>query len=339
MLAAALILDALIGEPDALWSRVPHPVVLFGRLIAWLDARLNSGADRRRKGVIALCLLLAVVLPVPVLVAALPFGWVVEILGAAALLAQRSLVGHVGAVADALDCSLGEGRAAVSQIVGRDPDTLDRAGVARAAIESIAENFSDGVVAPAFWLLLGGLPGIVLYKAVNTADSMIGHRSERYAEFGWAAARLDDVLNWIPARLAGLLICLAGLIPPGSAASPPGRTGIAGRQHPSAAPGRSQLSSSGIGRAAGAFRVMWRDARLHRSPNAGWPEAATAAVLGLALAGPRIYGGVITDDPYLNRQGHRDATPDDIRRAITLIWRAWAATLAVAVALGLLALA
>ena len=297
MLAAALILDALVGEPQALWSRVPHPVVLLGRLVAWLDRRLNNGPDRRRMGVLAVLALLLVTLPVPVAIAALPFGWVLEILGAAILLAQRSLVEHVGAVAAALERSLDEARDAVSRIVGRDPQSLDRAGVARAAIESAAENFSDGVVAPAFWFLLGGLPGIVLYKAVNTADSMIGYRSPRHLEFGRAAARLDDALNWVPARLAGLLICAAGLSP-------------------------------------GALRTMWRDARLHRSPNAGWPEAATAAALGLALAGPRIYGGVITDDPYLNPEGSRDATPADIRRVVALVWRAWGLLLALAMVIG-----
>jgi adenosylcobinamide-phosphate synthase len=301
MLAAALILDALVGEPPALWSRLPHPVVLLGRLVGWLDRRLNTGPDRRRNGVLAVLALLLVALPVPLLIAALPFGPVLETLGAAALLAHRSLVDHVGAVAAALERSLAEGRAAVGRIVGRDPQSLDRAGVARAAIESAAENFSDGVVAPAFWFAVGGLPGLVLYKAVNTADSMIGHRSPRYLEFGRAAARLDDALSWVPARLAGALICLAGLRP-------------------------------------GALRTMWRDARLHRSPNAGWPEAATAAVLGLALAGPRIYDGVLTDDPYLNAEGSRDAMPEDIRRAVALLWRAWGVLLALAILGGLAAL-
>jgi adenosylcobinamide-phosphate synthase len=301
MLAAALILDALVGEPDALWSRVPHPVVLYGRLVAWLDRRLNRGPRRRRTGVLAVLALVVATLPLPLLIAVLPFGWILEILGAAILLSQRSLVEHVGAVANGLDRSLEDGREAVSRIVGRDPESLDRAGVARAAVESTAENFADGVVAPAFWFLLGGLPGIALYKAVNTADSMIGHRSPAYLEFGWAAARLDDALNWIPARLAGLLICAAGLRP-------------------------------------GVLRTMWRDARLHRSPNAGWPEAATAATLGLALAGPRIYRGVITDDPYLNADGSRDASADDIRRGVALVWRAWGLLLALSVLVGLLAL-
>lgn len=294
MLAAALILDALVGEPDALWRRVPHPVVAIGRLIDWLERQLNRGADRRRRGVLAVVALAAIVLPLPLLLVSLPFGWVASVLGAAILLAQRSLADHVDAVAVALDRSLDDGREAVSRIVGRDPQSLDRAGVARAAIESAAENFSDGVVAPAFWFAIAGLPGIVLYKAVNTADSMIGHRSERYAEFGWAAARLDDVLNWIPARLSGALLCLAGLD-------------------------------------ARAIRVMVRDARLHRSPNAGWPEAATAAVLGVALAGPRVYGGIVTDDPYVNPEGERRPGPEQIRQAVALVWRAWGVLLALAV--------
>lgn len=301
MLATALILDALVGEPDALWRRVPHPVVLMGRLVGLLDRSLNRGRNRRRMGALALALLLAACLAVALLLAALPFGWLWSILGAAILLAQRSLAEHVAEVADALGRSLEAGRETVARIVGRDPQSLDGAGVARAAIESAAENFSDGVVAPAFWFAVAGLPGIVLYKAVNTADSMIGHRSERYAEFGWAAARLDDVLNWIPARLSGFLICLAGPRP-------------------------------------SALRVMWRDSGLHRSPNAGWPEAAAAAVLDVALAGPRVYGGVVTDDPYVHPQGSRHPGPGDIRRAVTLIWRAWAVLLGLAALGGMLRL-
>ncbi len=294
MLALALVLDAVFGEPDWLWRRVAHPAVLFGRLIDWLEGQLNEGANRRAKGVLAvLALVVAVGLPAWVLSWDIFLG-VFEVLGAAVLLAQRGLVDHVAAVAEALRVSLAEGRGAVARIVGRDPETLDQAGVARAAIESVAENFSDGVVAPVFWFLVGGLPGIAIYKAVNTADSMIGHRSERFAEFGWAAARLDDALNWIPARLAGGLICLVG-----------------------------------GGRAA--MEVMLRDAGLHESPSAGWPEAATAASLEIALAGPRVYGGVVTDDPYLNPEGRRAAGPDDIEAAVRLIWRAWGGVLAVAV--------
>jgi len=294
MLALGLVLDAIFGEPDWLWRRIPHPAVLFGRVIDWLEGLLNQGANRRARGALAvLALVFAVGLPAWLLSQGIFLG-VFEVLGAAVLLAQRSLVDHVAAVAAALRVSLDAGRDAVARIVGRDPETLDQAGVSRAAIESAAENFSDGVVAPVFWFLVGGLPGIAIYKAVNTADSMIGHRSVRYAEFGWAAARLDDVLNWIPARLAGGLICLVG-----------------------------------GGRAA--MAVMLRDAGLHKSPSAGWPEAATAASLEIALAGPRIYGGVVTDDPYLNAEGRRAAGPADIEAAVRLIWRAWGAVLAVAV--------
>ncbi len=294
MLALAMILDALFGEPDWLWRRVPHPAVLFGRLVSELETALNGGAYRRLRGVAALSLLvLAAGLPA-CLLSWMPFGGAFEVLGAAVLLAQRSLADHVRAVAAALRVSLTEGRAAVSRIVGRDPETLDPAGVSRAAIELAAENFSDAVAAPAFWFLVGGLPGIAVYKAVNTADSMIGHRSERYREFGWAAARLDDLMNLIPARLAGAAICLVG----------------GGRN---------------------AFRVMLRDAGLHKSPNAGWPEAATAASLGIALAGPRVYGGVLTDDPYVNPEGRRAANPADIEDAVALIWRSWGVVLAVAV--------
>jgi len=300
ILLAALLLDRALGEPKWLWDRVPHPAVLMGRAVGWLEARLNAGAPeaRRMKGAAAVLILCAGAILAGRLIASLPLGPLWEMLGCAILLAHKSLIDHVRAVAAGLRESLNAGRKAVSQIVGRDPERLDEAGVARAAIESAAENFSDGVVAPAFWLLIGGLPGVLFYKVVNTADSMIGHRTERYAEFGWAAARLDDALNWIPARIAGALICLAG-----------------------------------SGRAA--WTVMRRDARLHRSPNAGWPEAAAAASLGLSLAGPRTYGGKTTDDAPLNPEGRRDATAADIDLAVALIQRAWLG-LAVAAGVGTL---
>ena len=294
MLAAALFLDAWLGEPQALWRRIPHPVVMIGAVIGWLENRLNLGDGRRVKGALALGTVLLVFVPVPIAIAFWPHGWPIEIAGAAILLAHRSLVDHVRAVADALPHSLGEGRQAGSQIVGRDPETLDEAGVSRAAIESAAENFSDGVVAPAFWFAIGGLPGIVAYKVVNTADSMIGHLNERYREFGWASARLDDFMNWIPARLTGRLFLL-----------------VAGRP--------------------GGMNVMRRDAPGHRSPNAGWPEAAMAACLGVALAGPRVYDGALTDDPYMNAEGRRDTGPGDIIAATDLLWRAWMLLLALAV--------
>ncbi len=294
MLALALLIDAALGEPAVLWRRVPHPVVLIGRLIAALEARLNRGVGRRVKGALTLALVVAAA-GLPALALAHPaLGGVGEVVGAAILLAQRSLVEHVRAVALGLAAGLGPGRAAVSIIVGRDPETLDHGGVARAAIESAAENFSDGVVAPAFWFAVAGLPGIAIYKAVNTADSMIGHRSERYRAFGWASARLDDALNLVPARLSALLIALVG----------------------------------GAPRAA--LRVAWRDARLHSSPNAGWPEAAMAASLGVALAGPRTYGGRRTDDPWVHGEGRRDPGPGEISAALRVLWRAWALLLALA---------
>ncbi|MBX2854176.1 MAG: adenosylcobinamide-phosphate synthase CbiB [Rhodobacteraceae bacterium] len=292
ILAFALILDALLGEPEWLWRRAPHPAVTMGRAVSLLEAQLNQGPSRRLKGAAALIVLIIGAGAIGLAVTMAPVvGSALSVLFAAILLAQRSLADHVSDVAAALRQSLPEGREAVSLIVGRDPETLDEAGVSRAAIESAAENFSDGVVAPAFWLLVGGLPGILIYKAVNTADSMIGHRSERYHAFGWATARLDDLLNLIPARLSGLLLCAVG-------------SGMRG------------------------VRVMWRDARLHKSPNAGWPEAASAAALGVALAGPRVYGGALTDDPWVHPEGRHAATPADIDAAVMLIWQAWALLLA-----------
>ena len=285
---AALAVDAVVGDPDRLWRRVPHPAVWFGWLVGRLDAGLNheaqSQAARRLAGVLALLLLLAVTtVPAYAVQAALahtPGGSLLLAVLASVLLAQRSLYQHVAAVRDALAGGLPPGRRAVAMIVGRDPDSLDEAGVCRAAIESCAENFGDGVVAPAFWLTVGGLPGLVAYKAVNTADSMIGHRTPRHEAFGWAAARFDDLVNLLPARLSGLLVGLAG------------------------------------GRPLHAWRIMARDAGLHRSPNAGWPESAMAAALGLALAGPRRYGPRVVDDPFLHAEGRRGATPTDISRCL-----------------------
>ncbi len=283
---AALLLDGALGEPEPLWRRVAHPIVLMGRLIGFLERHLNRGTRRRARGILALAVLLVVVWAIVAVMMLLPGRWLIEPVLMAVLLAQNSLMRHVGAVAVGMERGLDTGQRAVARIVGRDVETLDEAGIARAAIESAAENFSDGVVAPLFWGLLFGLPGMALYKAVNTADSMIGYRNARYREFGWAAARLDDVLNWIPARLSGALICLAHL-------------------------------------SARAWAVMLRDAGLHRSPNAGWPEAALAGVLGISLAGPRVYDGQLVDEPFVNAEGRRDAGAGDIRRAVSAIWRAW----------------
>jgi adenosylcobinamide-phosphate synthase len=297
ILLLALLLDATFGEPARLYARVPHPAVLLGRLVAMLDRTLNQDgmtqAARRAAGTFAVVLLVvATALPAAVLSALLsaaPAGWIVEAALASTLIAQRSLYEHVAAVAHALERGgLASGRRAVAMIVGRDPESLDEPGVARAAIESCAENFSDGVVAPVFWFALLGLPGLVAYKAVNTADSMIGHRTPRHEAFGWAAARLDDLANLVPARLSGLLIALASPL-------------------------------AGAAPAGAALDAMRRDARHHRSPNAGWPEAAMAAALGLALAGPRRYAGQVVEDRWMNPAGRRDAGSADIRRALAVL--------------------
>lgn len=299
MLTLALLLDAAFGEPKWLWSRIPHPAVLTGDLIGQLDGQLNSGLMRKAKGAFALAVLVAIAGGTGGLLAALPDYGTIELVAAAILIAQKSLVQHVRAVADALRLSLGDGRRAVALIVGRDTARLREAGVARAAIESAAENLSDGVVAPAFWFLLFGLPGILIYKAVNTADSMIGHMSDRYRDFGWAAAKLDDVLNWIPARITAFLILL-----------------VHGRLRDRA--------------------LVLRDAPLHRSPNAGWPEAAMAVVLGVSLAGPRSYGGMRTEFPWVLPEGRRDTGPPEIDAAVRTLWRTWAAMLALVGAMAML---
>jgi adenosylcobinamide-phosphate synthase len=299
LLLAALLLDAALGEPRWLWSRLPHPAVLLGRAVAWLDRHLNRGAARRLKGSLGFAGLALAALALGGAVQALPGGGVPEVVLAAILLAQRSLAEHVRAVARGLRRGLAPGRAAVAMIVGRDVAALDRAGVARAAIESAAENFSDGVVAPAFWYLVGGLPGLLLYKLTNTADSMIGYRTPRHEAFGWAAARFDDALNWIPARLTAALIAAV----------------FASRR---------------------AWAVVRRDARLHRSPNAGWPEAAMAGVLDVALAGPRSYGGRMRAYPFVHAAGRRDIGPAEIEAAVRVLWRGWAGLLALVAVLALL---
>ena len=299
LLYAGLVIDALFGEMTLLFSALPHPVILAGRTISWFERHLNRpqypGALRWMCGVATMVILVSV---------AAALGWGLHrlcrttLVGAAAeafavavLVAQRSLFDHVAAVSSALLYSgLAGGRAAVSHIVGRDPFSLDGPGVARAAIESLAENFSDGVVAPAFWYLMLGLPGIFAYKMTNTLDSMVGHKSQRYRAFGWAAARFDDLLNLAPARLSGLLIAVAAIF-----------------DHDT--------------RAGSALWIMLRDGRKHHSPNAGWPEAAMAGALGLRLAGPRHYREGVVEDPFLGN-GTPIATVTDINVALRLYFRA-----------------
>ena len=296
ILLLALLLDALLGEPKWLWSRIPHPAVLMGRAVGWMDATFNTGDDRKLKGVAAIFALCVLAGAIGVIASGLPDYGIFQILIVAILMAQKSLAQHVGAVADALRLSTGDGRLAVAQIVGRDTRAMDDSAIARGAIESAAENLSDGVVAPVFWFLLLGLPGLLIYKIVNTADSMIGYLTPRHRDFGWAAARLDDVLNWIPARLTALLIAIT----------------------------HNRLN---------AWRTVLRDAPLHRSPNAGWPEAAMATTLDIALSGPRSYDGEMRDFPYVHAQGRRSLTPDDIDAATRALWRVWFALIGV-VAIG-----
>jgi adenosylcobinamide-phosphate synthase len=289
----ALALDAAFGWPSALYRRLGHPVGLFARIINGCEARWNrpgySFALRRALGILTLLVLLVLVassgwaLQRLLLASFGGWGWIGVAILAWPALAQRSLFDHVRAVGERIDAGdLSGARTAVGMIVGRDTAALDQSGVARAAIESLSESFCDGVAAPLFWLLLLGLPGVWANKAVNTADSLIGHREERWRAFGWAAARFDDLLNWIPARLAGVLLCLAG---------------------------------------GGGCRILWRDARKHVSPNAGWPEAAMAGVLGLRLAGPIAYDGVMYDKPWIG-DGTSDAGGDEIDRALAIYLRA-----------------
>ncbi len=290
----AMLIELCIGYPERLVRVIGHPVTWIGALIGGLDRLFNrdmTPALRRLAGILAVAIALGVVGAITFVVQwqllRLPFGVVPVAVLASALVAQRSLHRYVANVASALELQdLDAGRKAVSHIVGRDTARLDRAGIARAAIESLAENFSDGIVAPVFWLVVAGLPGAALYKAINTADSMIGHRTPRYADFGWAAARLDDLVNLPASRFAALLLILASAL-------------------------RNDASASA------AWRTVRRDATRHRSPNAGYPEAAMAGALGLSLAGPRFYAGIRVEDAFMG-DGRREAEAKDIRRALAL---------------------
>jgi adenosylcobinamide-phosphate synthase len=282
----------------------------MGRLITWLDLKLNrdeAGAEpRRRAGAVALLALLVVVgtvaFAIEIILFQLPFGLLFAAAAASTLLAQRSLFVHVSEVADALeDGGLVAGRQAVAHIVGRDTAALDQSGIARAAIESLAENFSDGVVAPTFWMVIAGLPGAAVYKAINTADSVIGYRTERYQDFGRTAAQLDDLVNLPASRLSALLIVAAASFTKGASAG-------------------------------AAWRATWRHGPKHVSPNAGYPEAAMAGALGLALAGPRVYDGVATGGAWMG-DGRREATPQDIHAALDLCSRADGLLIAIALLL------
>lgn len=283
-LLLAMMLDAIFGEPRWLWNRWPHPAVLMGRLIDWCDTHFNKGDQKRLKGIVIIGTLCTAAGILGGVIQFFP-GTLLDIVILAILLAQKSLVAHVQAVGDALRLSLGDARRSVAMIVGRDTSAMDEPAVARSAIESAAENLSDGVIAPIFWFAIAGLPGLLIYKITNTADSMIGYRTEKHAAFGWGAARLDDLLNIVPARLTALMIWAVTTQP-----------------NPLA---------------------ILREAPLHRSPNAGWPEAAMAHGLGIALSGPRSYEGELRDYPFVNGDGERILNADDIDRTVAVLWKTW----------------
>jgi adenosylcobinamide-phosphate synthase len=291
--ALVLVVENFAGYPPALFNLIGHPVQWVGKLISFLDEGLNDPDvppdQNRRHGILAIILLCgAVGVPAWILAKTLSqfsWGWVFNVLLATAFVAQKSMRDHVAAVERALNTSLFAGRKEVAKIVGRDPETLTENGVAKAALESLAENTADGIVAPIFWYATLGLPGLVIYKAINTADSMIGHKSEKYLYFGWAAAKLDDLVNLPASRLTGLLFATAAWLTSKAAAQ-------------------------------SALNAMWRDARKHQSPNAGWPEAAMAGALNLRFGGPRKYDGESVDLPYMGN-GH-DVEPKDIRRGLEL---------------------
>lgn len=297
ILLLALLIDRIFGDPRIIWQNIPHPIVLYGAAITFFDKRLNRKSVkpslRKVYGCFAILILMTIVFFVGVFVSILlrqmgVLGTIVEAVLASIFLAQKSLVDHVSDVARAFQQrSLEKARHAVSMIVGRETDSLDENGVCRAAIESIAENSSDGVVAPAFWFLILGFPGLFCYKMLNTADSMIGYKNPRYKDFGWGAARLDDIANYLPARLTcGIIIVALYFFDTYAAAKR-------------------------------AFGVIMQDARFHRSPNAGFPECAFAGGLDIQLSGPRIYDGVRGEEPFQNVDG-KQACPKDISRAIRL---------------------
>ncbi len=295
ILLVAMTIDAVFGDPRWLYRIVPHPAVMLGWLVSSLDRLLNQDSLgyslRQFSGLIAVAILLAIAGGIGwglvVLISDLPYGWIWQALTISTLIAQKSLYQHVAAVSLALNSGpIDEARQAVAQIVGRKTDELDEAGVSRAAIESLAENYADGVVAPVFWTVLFGLPGLLVYKALNTADSMIGYRNEKYLAFGWAAAKLDDAANYLPARLAGLIFCFGALI-------------LGGDSHKES------------------WRIMRRDAGKQLSPNAGYPEAAMAGALNLRLAGPRAYEGEVVEGEWIG-DGNENATGEDIDRALVL---------------------
>jgi len=312
MAAFALVLEYFVGYPQFIQRAMGHPVEWIGKLIAYLDEGLNDpdteDADQRNHGIFAIvALCIAVAIPtflVEKLLLSLHYGWIFDILLATVFIAQKSLRDHVADVARTLPQSIISARSEVAKIVGRNPTNLDESGIAKAALESLAENTADGITAPIFWFAVAGLPGIVVYKAINTADSMIGHKSEKYLHFGWAAAKLDDLVNLPASRLTGLLFAAAAWFKSKS-------------------------------RAQAALTSMWRDANKHQSPNAGWPEAAMAGALDLKFGGPREYDGETVELAYMG-EGRSQLTAADIDKGLELYDRALLILLAVAVVLAMI---
>ena len=309
--ALVLVIESFVGYPQALNKLIGHPVQWIGKLITYIDDGLNDSevdaAQNRRHGILAVILLSSAVgIPTWILAKTLSqysYGWVLNVAIATAFIAQKSLRDHVSAVDRALGISLPAARLVVAKIVGRDPEALDENGIAKAALESLAENTADGITAPIFWYALLGLPGLVIYKAINTADSMIGHRSEKYLHFGWAAAKLDDLVNLPASRLTGLMFAAAAWINSKSAAQ-------------------------------NALQSMWADAGKHQSPNAGWPEAAMAGALDVRFGGPRSYDGETVELPYMG-DGSKDITPATIAQGLELYDRALSVLLVTAVLLAM----
>jgi adenosylcobinamide-phosphate synthase len=298
ILPLAMLLDAVLGEPRWLWSRLPHPAVLMGNAVGWIDKRCNTGDSRKLAGALSFAGLVIGFGLLGRLLQTIPTQ-IIDLIILAMLLAQKSLIQHLQAVGSGLRMSLPQGRRAVAMIVSRDTSAMDQSAVARSAIESGSENLSDGIIAPAFWFAVAGLPGLLIYKITNTADSMIGYRTPRHADFGWAAAHFDDLLNWIPARLTAVLIWLP--------------------------------------KRRGAWSDIIHDAKLHRSPNAGWPEAAMAHAHDIALAGPRSYDGTLTDFTFVNPTGRRDLNARDIDGTCRTLWAAWGVGLALAIVIAVVA--
>ena len=297
LLLIGWLLDLLLGDP----ARLPHPVVGFGKMIAYGEKRLNKGVNRKLKGgLLAVCLILLVFGMVWVIryiigifalfifdgthqqVYQLPvFLWIFDVIAIFYCLAGTTLIREVRAVFMALDRSLEEGRKQVARIVGRDTLGLSAQEIRTATLETLAENLSDGLIAPLFWLAIGGVPAMVAYKMVNTLDSMIGYRTERYKDFGCVAAHIDDVANYIPARITALLMVIAG-------------------------GGRWRLLS-----------FVRRYGRMHASPNSGYPEAALAGILDCRFGGPHYYFGELFDKPYIGENA-RELTTADMQKSVRI---------------------